>query len=1570
MRASLHGIFTNPRVRTLLLGVAVFVVFVSALEITRPRSAAALTISEIMFNPSAADVAACGNCNLEYVEVYNEDPTIVNLSGYRFIDGISFLFPPDTWLEGRSTLVVCADEDAIQAKYGITNTIGNFTGRIDNDGEEISIAIFGGGSVFAVDFGDRGSWPAEADGTGHSLEIIDPHATEPWRSSNWTYSADIGGSPGTTNFGDISVRETEILPAGSVWKYHDEGQDLGTAWRQPGYNDNLWDDGPAQLGYGDNDEATTLSFGPNSRAKYPCYYFRRTFDVADKNKFDSIEVRVVRDDGAVVYVNGTEIGRDNMPAGAISYSTNANGAVGGGDESNFNGMGVAPALLNNGTNTIAVEIHQANGTSSDISFDAQIVGVEQILPGGNSDPIPVVINECLSRTDGERWVEIYNTSSSQVDLSGFWLSDNRNILDGYELPGGSTIDGRDFLTITASQSGLGLTGETLTVYLTRPDLTRVVDAAVFESPADADPSLFGYSDARQPDGTGRFSVSTTPTFDAANEVAFVEDLVINEIMFNPPREHPDLEYLEVVNIGSGDLDISGFRINRGVSFTFPNGTVLEPDEYLVVAKDPTALLEAHPSLADKQLLGPWVGTLGDRGERVRIVDLLATVGYDVRYYDGGYWTQYADGGGSSLELIDRRNDNSEPMAWEDSDESDKSEWETVQFNISYSRQSESEFQIRLLQAGECYIDGITVNRGATQYVPNGDFESNTSGWIIDGTHVDSRRITSDSATGNACLHVIASGKGDTRANRIERDTSPSMSSGTYTVRYHARWIAGGNLLYISGYNQPTSFQHTRWLDIPANLGTPGEVNTAAQSNQGPIISDVSHFPVVPAPGVAPWVNARVSDADGVDTVTLRWHVGTGAYSSVTMRDDGASQDGEAGDGIWGGQIPAQSSNAKIGFYIQARDDQGASESFPRETTQRPLVYTQDSPFTARGVSKRLILDDATWSLLRSRPIHSNHLLNASFVFNDKKIYYNVGTRHRGSPWHRPGNPKMYRVKFNKDELYRHRTNVNLSKYGSQQREKAAYYGVWQNSTPSTTCPKSLSAFGRLKTNEGTYTMDQLEPIDQNYLNLWFPNDSDGYAMKITAKLIFNDSITQFNPSWASWANRGSNKASYRWNFNPRSNELDDNFQPLASLVSRMAGNSSVLDNQLEDIMDVEQFLRVYAARCAHDDWDTIGIGNGQNAFCYYAPNEGRWKLLPWDLDNTWSNPGRRTRPDADSSMRNIVNRPKYSRMYAGIVNEMINGRNGRPGSWTSAEMGVKYLDRNSAAVGGDGVGGAGGIKSFLNQRRGSLQQLIPAQVTFNITTNSGNDLVVNTTSTRIEGTGWVDISSILVNGEFLDVTWTTTTRWRVQVDLEGGENDLNFTTFDVEGNILDTDSIRVTSTVGWPSPEIATISPEMALPGEVVTITGSDFHDGIRVFFGTRESSNVEFDENGPNPTELTATVPNGEGQVAVKVRNVDGRESNTLEWEYTPPPPSFLRGDANGDEELNISDTMKILFALFRGDTIGCEDAADADDNEAIEMADAILILDFLYRGGPAPAAPYPEISWDVEGETLGCEE
>ena len=1547
-------------------GMVLAMVHAMVLAMALPGSVGALTISEIMYNPSFTDESGCGGCNLEWIEIYNEDPTVVDLSGYRFSNGVFFTFPPDTYLEGRSHLVVCADEDAVRAKYGITNTIGNFIGRLDNDGERISIDIFAGGPVFAVSYGDRNQWPAEADGTGHSLVLKDAHASDPGNNDNWTFSEVKGGTPGLSDFEEVTVRETEIFSAGSVWKYNDSGSDLGTAWREPDFNDASWDSGRAQLGYGDGDEATELSFGGNANNKRTTYYFRATFEIVDREFFDSLVFRFVGYEGAVVYINGTEIGRENMPNGDIAFDTFANGAIGGGDESTFNGMGLASSLLVNGINTFAVEIHQANLTSSDISFDAQIVGVEVITPAGGGVPVPVIINECLARTAGERWVELHNTSDSTVDLGGFWLSRNRAALDGYELPAASSILAGGFLVITETASGLAFDGADLSLFLTRPDLSQVVDAAVFENSPDQDPSLDGYSDARVPDGTGRFSVSSNPTPGAANQAALIEDLVINEIMFHPPREHPTLEYVELFNRGAEALDIGGFRINRGVSFVFPAGTVVAAGEYLVVAQDPESLQNAH---GIRGVLGPWQGSLSDRDEVLRVVDSVGNVVDEVHYYDGGYWTRYADGGGSSLELIDARNDNSVAAAWGDSDESDKSSWEEVQFSIGYSSQSESEFQIRLLQAGECLIDSIRVTRGNTQFVPNGDFESNTSGWIIEGTHIDSRRTTSDAFTGNASLHVLASSKGDTRANRIERETSPRMSSGTYTVRYAARWIAGGNLLYISGYNQPPQFQHTRWLDIPSNIGTPGARNSISVPNQGPVIDLVSHSPAVPSAGVEPWVTARVSDADGVTRVLARYHVGTGAYAAREMFDDGEHNDGDAGDGVFAGRIPAQSSGSKVGFYIEARDAAGRDGFFPRETTDRPLVYMHSSPFTARGVAKRLVMDDATWSVLGSRRIHSNHLLNATFVMNDSKVYYNVGTRWRGSPWHRPANPRMYRVKFNKDRRYRQRNKINLTKYGSQQREKAAYYAVWKNSTSSVTCPKSLTAFGRLQTNGGTFTMDQLEPIDQSYLNLWWPDDSDGYAMKITAKLIFNDSVSNFNPSWASYADRGTSKANYRWNFNPRTRELEDNFAPLRTLIQTMNGSSSVLDNDLPDIMDVEQFLRVYAARCAHDDWDTIGIGNGQNAYVYYAPIEGRWKLLPWDLDHSWANAGARIYPDGESRMARILERPQYRRMYKGILNEMVNGVGGRPGFWTVGEMVQKYLDRNTAAVGADGVSSSSSIRSFINSRIGRLRDQIPARITFSITTNNGNPLTIDETSTTLRGRGWVDVHTIVANLESLEVRWVSESTWAATVEVDGGENEIDLIAFDSEGNIVGTDSITITSSVGWAAPQIGTIDPDEGLPGDRVTIRGVGFHNGIDVFFGARRGSNVEYDEFGPQPDSLTVVLPSGLGSVDVTVRNTDGRESNTLPFTYLPPPPEFLRGDANRDGRLDISDPTKIAFGLFAGQTLQCEDAADVDDSESLDVTDIVYLLDYLYRNGPVPPAPYPELGQDPAGETLDCE-
>ena len=174
--------------------------------------------------------------------------------------------------------------------------------------------------------------------------------------------------------GEGHAAETTLVPAGSTWKYVDNGSNQGTAWRAASFNDSGWTSGAAQLGYGDGDEATLLSYGPDANNKFITTYFRRAFSVADASVFSSLTLRVLRDDGAVVYLNGTEVWRTNMPAGAVSNTTLASAAIGGADETTFFQTTISPNLLVNGTNVLAVEIHQANVTSSDVSFDLQLAG--------------------------------------------------------------------------------------------------------------------------------------------------------------------------------------------------------------------------------------------------------------------------------------------------------------------------------------------------------------------------------------------------------------------------------------------------------------------------------------------------------------------------------------------------------------------------------------------------------------------------------------------------------------------------------------------------------------------------------------------------------------------------------------------------------------------------------------------------------------------------------------------------------------------------------------------------------------------------------------------------------------------------------------------------------------------------------------------------------------------------------------------------------------------------------------------------------------------------------------------
>src|ERR1700741_2052784 len=125
---------------------------------------------------------------------------------------------------------------------------------------------------------------------------------------------------------NIGVSQTTLVSSGTSWKYLDNGSNQGSAWYVSSFNDAAWASGNSQLGYGDGDEATVVSYGSNSSNKYITTYFRKAISVPTATAYTSYSLSVKRDDGIVVYVNGVEKYRNNMPTGTPVYNTLATNA--------------------------------------------------------------------------------------------------------------------------------------------------------------------------------------------------------------------------------------------------------------------------------------------------------------------------------------------------------------------------------------------------------------------------------------------------------------------------------------------------------------------------------------------------------------------------------------------------------------------------------------------------------------------------------------------------------------------------------------------------------------------------------------------------------------------------------------------------------------------------------------------------------------------------------------------------------------------------------------------------------------------------------------------------------------------------------------------------------------------------------------------------------------------------------------------------------------------------------------------------------------------------------------------
>ncbi len=189
-----------------------------------------------------------------------------------------------------------------------------------------------------------------------------------------TLSSSDGSLTGTRTF-TVTVNAgdpTFTVRSGANWRYHATGASPGATWFSTAFNDSAWLTAPAQLGYGDGDEGTVIPGGPTG-ARFITTYFRRTFLIANASQIGQAAIRLLCDDGALVFLNGQELARVNLTTGGIGNGTPATTDVAGANENAWQVFRFDPAKLVTGTNTFAVEVHQSSATSDDVSFDLQLL---------------------------------------------------------------------------------------------------------------------------------------------------------------------------------------------------------------------------------------------------------------------------------------------------------------------------------------------------------------------------------------------------------------------------------------------------------------------------------------------------------------------------------------------------------------------------------------------------------------------------------------------------------------------------------------------------------------------------------------------------------------------------------------------------------------------------------------------------------------------------------------------------------------------------------------------------------------------------------------------------------------------------------------------------------------------------------------------------------------------------------------------------------------------------------------------------------------------------------------------
>ncbi len=314
-----------------------------------------IVINEIFYAPPDKTV------HEEFIELYNNGDTPVNIGGWYLSDAVEFTVPQDTIVDPGSYLIIAQDPGVLKSRYGSDlPVVGPFDGRLSNEGEEIVLMISSSLVADTVDYKRGFPWPTVGGDGSTSIELIRPDCDN-----------DLGGSwrAAGLRFED-PFSHTFIEPEEGGWSYRKGTSEPPAQWRQLDFvEDASWTAGQqASIGYGDGDDNTIIGDMSNN---YSSLYLRKEF-VVEREELLSYSplLRVYVDDGAIFWINDTEVARFYVETGEKHHDDLAYNHEASWEEVRIQSP---EQYLHVGTNVLAIHAMNSSLASSDLSVDAALL---------------------------------------------------------------------------------------------------------------------------------------------------------------------------------------------------------------------------------------------------------------------------------------------------------------------------------------------------------------------------------------------------------------------------------------------------------------------------------------------------------------------------------------------------------------------------------------------------------------------------------------------------------------------------------------------------------------------------------------------------------------------------------------------------------------------------------------------------------------------------------------------------------------------------------------------------------------------------------------------------------------------------------------------------------------------------------------------------------------------------------------------------------------------------------------------------------------------------------------------